>query len=148
MIQTFPGFNLKQPRLLVIDPTVMDYHQLLAGLHPDYSVLVLDRHRDGVDQITDRLVRDAEAGIYRESLHIVSHGAPGTLYLGNGELSLTMLAAYTPQLQRWGSLVNDLVLYGCQVAAGDAGAEFIERLHGLTGLSIAASATKTGSAQL
>ncbi|MEG4219819.1 DUF4347 domain-containing protein [Microcoleus sp. Pol12A6] len=33
----------------------------------------------------------------------------------------------------------NLLLYGCNVAAGDAGEEFITRLHKLTGAQIAAT---------
>jgi hypothetical protein len=40
---------------------------------------------------------------------------------------------------------RSLLLYGCQVAMGDAGAEFIEKLHRLTGANIAASSTLVGS---
>nr|WP_322710474.1 DUF4347 domain-containing protein [Nostoc sp. ChiSLP03a]MDZ8211571.1 DUF4347 domain-containing protein [Nostoc sp. ChiSLP03a] len=41
-----------------------------------------------------------------------------------------------------------LLLYGCNVAAGDAGEEFIEKLHKLTKASIAGSANLTGNAAL
>nr|MDJ0713195.1 Ig-like domain-containing protein [Prochloraceae cyanobacterium] len=40
------------------------------------------------------------------------------------------------------------MLYGCRVAAGDAGAEFIAKLHSLTGAEITASANYTGCAAL
>jgi hypothetical protein len=40
------------------------------------------------------------------------------------------------------------LLYGCNVAAGDSGAEFIEKLHQLTGANIAASARLTGNVAL
>ncbi|HBY80779.1 MAG TPA: hypothetical protein DEG47_28065, partial [Cyanobacteria bacterium UBA11148] len=40
-----------------------------------------------------------------------------------------------------------LLIYGCNVAAGDAGAEFIQKLHQLTGVQIAASAKRTGNTQ-
>jgi len=38
-----------------------------------------------------------------------------------------------------------LSLYGCNLASGDAGTEFLARLHQITGLSVAASRTKTGN---
>jgi hypothetical protein len=41
-----------------------------------------------------------------------------------------------------------LLIYGCNVAAGDAGTELMEKLHQLTGANIAASQTKTGNASL
>lgn len=66
------------------------------------------------------------------------------MYLGNSQLSLDNLIHYAPQLQKWD--VANLLLYGCNVAAGDAGKEFITKLHALTGAEIAASKTLTGSA--
>ncbi len=66
------------------------------------------------------------------------------MYLGNTQLSLDTFNRYATQLQQWD--VANLLLYGCNVAAGDAGAEFIAKLHTLTGAEIAASKTLTGSA--
>ncbi|NMG61257.1 DUF4347 domain-containing protein, partial [Geitlerinema sp. P-1104] len=50
----------------------------------------------------------------------------------------------------WGEGKGDwaIALYGCQVAAGDAGAEFVERLHHLTGATISASTRVVGQADL
>ncbi len=41
-----------------------------------------------------------------------------------------------------------LLIYGCNVADGDAGEEFIAKLHQLTGANIAASRQRTGNAAL
>ncbi|RCJ15932.1 hypothetical protein A6S26_06460 [Nostoc sp. ATCC 43529] len=51
---------------------------------------------------------------------------------------------YGSQLQECSRENLNLLLYGCNVAAGDAGEEFLNKLHSLTGANIAASATKTG----
>ncbi|MDE5089696.1 MAG: DUF4347 domain-containing protein, partial [Trichodesmium sp. St16_bin2-tuft] len=75
---------------------------------------------------------------------MISHGSPGCLYLGNSQLSLDTLKGYEPQLQQW--QLDNLVLYGCNVAAGDGGEEFIHKLHRLTGAEIAASKSLTGAA--
>ena len=40
----------------------------------------------------------------------------------------------------------DLLLYGCNVALGERGSAFVERLDSLTGAEIAASTNLTGSA--
>jgi hypothetical protein len=39
-------------------------------------------------------------------------------------------------------------IYGCNVAAGDAGEEFIHKLHQITTATISASTTKTGNVAL
>lgn len=125
--------------LVVIDQKVEDYKLLAAGVKSGAEVLILDSHRDGVEQITAALQGYTEFN----SIHLVSHGSPCCLYLGNSQLSLHTLNQYAPQLRSWFSPA--LLLYGCNVACGDAGAEFIERLHQLTGAKIAASANPTGN---
>ncbi|NER27984.1 MAG: DUF4347 domain-containing protein [Symploca sp. SIO1C4] len=128
--------------LVVIDQKVEDYKVLAAGVKSGAQVLILDSHRDGVEQITAALQGYTEIS----SIHIVSHGSPGCLDLGNTQLSLCTLNQYASQLRSWFSPA--ILLYGCNVACGDAGAEFIERLHQLTGAKIAASATPTGNKAL
>ena len=129
--------------LVVIDPRVEDYPVLAAGVIPGATVLILEPDTDGIEQIA-RSVSAADTAI--GSIHIISHGSPGCLYLGNSQLSLETLERYADNLQAW--QVPALLLYGCNVAAGDAGAEFIAKLHQLTGAEIAASTTPIGSDRL
>ncbi len=71
--------------------------------------------------------------------------------MGNSELNLHTLKNYSNQLQNWfspSSHLPSLLLYGCNVAAGDVGEEFITKLHQLTRASIAATARPTGNAAL
>jgi len=56
------------------------------------------------------------------------------------------LEKYRSQISEWG--ITHLYIYGCNVAAGDAGTEFIEKLHQITGANIAASNTLTGNSDL
>ncbi|MEM9119173.1 MAG: DUF4347 domain-containing protein [Cyanobacteria bacterium P01_F01_bin.56] len=124
-----------------IDSAVDDLQRLVRGVVPQTRVIVLAPNRDGVEQMTEVLAN------YRDvaTIHIVSHGAPGCLYLGNSQLSLSTLNDYTHPLQTALTGSASLLLYGCNVAAGDAGTEFIQKLHQLTGAAIAASAHRTGS---
>jgi Ca2+-binding RTX toxin-like protein len=126
--------------VVFVDAGVDNYQQLVDGVIPSAEVFVLDREADGIEQISQVLQQRQDIG----AVHIVSHGAPGCLYLGNSQLSLDTLNRYATQLQQWD--VANLLLYGCNVAAGDAGEEFIEKLQALTGADIAASKTMTGSA--
>jgi Ca2+-binding RTX toxin-like protein len=135
-----------QTTIVFIDSAVDDYQTLVNGVIPEAEVIVLDPNQDGVLAIAQAL--QARSNI--TSVHIVSHGSPGCLYLGNTQLCLDTLHHYTPQLQTWftPSTSPSLLLYGCNVAAGDAGAEFIAKLHTLTGANIAASAKLIGNAAL
>ena len=132
-----------QPVWVVVDANVDDYQTLVKGVLEGAKVFVLDTNRDGVEQIAELF---ETAVVPPQSLHIVSHGAPGTLQLGNSELSLSTLKGYTQQVKSWAA--KNILLYGCNVAAGDAGEEFMTQLNTLTGASIAASTTLVGSAGL
>jgi CshA-type fibril repeat protein len=128
--------------IVIVDAQVEDYEKLLKGIVPRVKVILLDSTENGVKQITQALRE------YKDlcEIHIISHGSPGCLQLGNTQLSLDTLNLYANSLQSW--CANTLLLYGCNVAAGDAGIEFIEKLHQITGAKIAASANKTGNAAL
>jgi hypothetical protein len=128
--------------LVVIDPRVEDYAMLAAGVHEGTNVFILDLNRDGVEQITEALAQHPTS-----TLHIVSHGSPGCLAVGNTYLSLENLDRYADDLQTWSIFLSSasVFLYGCNVAAGEVGEAFLSKLHQLTGANIAASANPTGS---
>ena len=144
VISSFSTSNIKISNLIVIDSAVSNYEKLIAGAVSGVEILVLNPNSDGVSQITTALAKYSQLA----TLHIVSHGSPGCLYLGNSHLGLDNLERYTNQIQTWFSSSASLLLYGCNVAAGDAGAEFIQKLHQLTGANVAASAKPTGSSTL
>lgn len=134
--------NLSSQTLVFIDANVADYQQLVQGAISGMEVVVLDTHSDGVEKITKILEQRSNIA----SIHIVSHGSPGCLYLGSSQLSLDTLDDYAQQLKSWFS--PSILLYGCNVAAGDGGTEFVEKLHQITGAAIAASTQRTGNAAL
>ncbi|MBD2091003.1 DUF4347 domain-containing protein [Microcoleus sp. FACHB-1515] len=138
-----------QSRLLVvIDAKIDQFEMLAAGTIHDAEVLILRSDRDGIEQITETLQRYPEIS----SLHLVAHGAPGCVDLGNMQLSLATIDAYAAQLQAWFASTLPLAprsiqIYACNVAANDAGAAFMQRLHELTGATIAASTQTVGQAE-
>lgn len=129
--------------LVFIDANVTDVAHLLHGVRPGYQAHVLAPDRNGVEQIT-KVLQSTPA----REVHIISHGAPGSLFLGNSALNLDTLERYSQSLQTWFQNPATLYLYGCNVAAGDAGAEFLAKLHNLTGAAIAASTSRVGNAEL
>ena len=132
-----------------IDTQVENYQGLMAGVTPGTEVVVLDGNKDAIDQITD-ILRD-RTNI--ASIHIISHGAPGSLQLGDGSWSLDDIECDQNSLQQWFSQRTDsrrknrpnILLYGCSVAAGETGKAFVKRLSELTGARVAASQNLTGS---
>lgn len=135
------------PSLLFIDAAVQDYKVLMDGARSDVDVFLIDSRRDGIAQITDVL----SSYHHVASLHLVSHGNEGTLYLGNTALSADNLDSYGWDLQIWGAALApdaDVMLYGCNVAAGEPGRAFVRQLGKLMGAKIAASSNLTGNAAL
>lgn len=142
--------------LVVVDPAVENYKALTNSLTIDAEVVILKAHEDGVNTITRLL----SARQNLSSLHIISHGAPGTLYLGNATLSLNTFELYATQLASWGEALAPALnssgecvqptisLYGCRVAAGDAGTEFLEKFYRQVQCPVAASMSLTGHASL
>ncbi|MFN6466383.1 MAG: DUF4347 domain-containing protein [Nostoc sp. DedVER02] len=141
---TFAYTDSSTVQILFIDPFVSNAEILLKGTFPSVETVILSAQRDGVEQITEVLKQRQNV----KTVHIVSHGAPGCLYLGNSQLSLDTLKDYLLQLQGCSRENLNLLLYGCNVAAGDAGEEFLYKLHSLMGANIAASASKTGNTGL
>ncbi|MTJ23844.1 DUF4347 domain-containing protein [Dolichospermum sp. UHCC 0352] len=128
--------------VVFIDASVSDYQTLQAGIIEGVKSVIISPNQDGIEQISQILQQHPHI----TTIHILSHGAPGCLYLGNSQLNLTNIHNYTQQLQQWQR--QNILLYGCNVAAGDAGAEFIHKLHQITNATISASTTKTGNAAL
>ncbi len=135
--------------VVFIDAGIQSYESLVEGLDRDVDVYVLGQEVDAIEQITDALKHHRSL----ESIHIVSHGKPGCLYLGNTELSLSSLEYYRPLIQQWFSASSQekspyLSLYGCNVAAGDAGEEFFVKLSQITGAQLYGSTHKVGNPSL
>ncbi|MEO5340565.1 MAG: DUF4347 domain-containing protein [Magnetococcus sp. MYC-9] len=133
-------------KIAFLDPRVPDYQALLDGIRPDVMVVILDAQKDGVVQISAVLADQKDIS----AVHILSHGGPGTLPLGSISLSFATLSDYSEQLQGWARSLTpeaDILLYGCDVAAGAQGDAFIYQLSQLTGAEVAASDNKTGDAE-
>ncbi|MDD1471916.1 DUF4347 domain-containing protein [Dolichospermum sp. ST_sed4] len=128
--------------VVFIDASVSDYQTLQTGVIAGVETVILSPNQNGIEEITDFLQQHPQI----TTIHIVSHGSPGCLYLGNGQLNLDNISQYADLLPHWQS--ENILLYGCNVATGDAGEEFIRNLHEITNATISASATKTGNAAL
>lgn len=76
----------------------------------------------------------------------MSHARPGSVEFGAIGISLETIADRSQAriLGEIGDRLDRIVIYGCNAAAGDAGAELVEKLARVTGCAIAASTTKTG----
>ncbi len=118
-------------------------HQLCEGA----EVFILDDQTDGILQIAFDL-RAALQNRQFDSIHIVSHGRPGEVLLGNAVLDTRAISTHETALISIGRCLTsgaDILVYGCNVAKGPKGRAFVEQLAELTGANVAASENPTGS---
>ena len=128
--------NSKQ--LIIIDSRVTDWQSLVGNVSPDIAIIVLDPTLDGVNQIAASIVAYSSL----DAIHILSHGSAGSLSLGSSTLDNSNIDVYASQLGHIGNALSaggDILLYGCNVAQGDTGVEFVNQLASLTNADIAAS---------
>ncbi|MCU0567826.1 MAG: DUF4347 domain-containing protein [Oculatellaceae cyanobacterium Prado106] len=133
--------------VLIIDTAVDNYQSLLAGVRFEADVILLSPQQDGVEQITQALGDRHNI----PSLHILSHGESGQLQLGNARLDSHSLERYKTAIATWAKALAadaEVLLYGCKVAAGAWGQQFVQQLSDWLNAPIAASTTLTGSAAL
>ncbi|RZV51533.1 MAG: DUF4347 domain-containing protein, partial [Pseudomonadales bacterium] len=144
--------DFARQEIIFVDAATPDYEQLLRGIASDagdtqYIVFLLDDTKDGVEQIAD--VLGNYSGL--EAIHLVSHGEAGAIALGNGVLDAEGIVASNEALITWGSALSegaDLMIYGCNLAASDAGQAMLASLATVTGADVAASDDLTGAASL
>ncbi|SDE56494.1 Ig-like domain (group 3) [Massilia sp. PDC64] len=138
--------TIARPRteIVFIEDSVADLGTLLGGIGRGKEVVILDSGQDGLHQIAQALAGRSDV----DAVHIVSHGAAGTLNMGTLTLDAATLNAHDADLHAIGSSLRpggDILLYGCETGA-DAG--FVDRLALATGADVAASSNPTGSAAL
>jgi len=129
--------------IAIFDASVANAVALIKGLYPHITPHILLPEADGVGQL-QRIFQSYSQPL---TVHLFAHGSPGTLQLGNTELNLPWLDGHTNTLNPWLLPGSELLIYGCNVGAGEAGHRFLAKLHQLTGASIAASTQPIGNRQ-
>ncbi len=147
--ENFPATPDAPPSAIVfIDGAVEDIDVLIADIGPHAEIHVLDSNTDGVEQIAAILAGRTDI----ESLHIISHGRSGTLDLGSTKLTASSMAGdYADEMAVIASSLGnnaDILIYGCDFAAGAQGREAVALMAALTGADVAASDDLTGVAEL
>ena len=125
-----------------VDSGLAQVEQLIAGIAAE-SIIVLNSQQDGIEQITNALSGYDSLS----SVHIFSHGSQGALRLGNTTINSDSLDRYGDLLSQWGGALlgqADIMLYGCDLTAGEQGLSFVNRVSALTGADVAASTDVTG----
>jgi len=130
--------------IAVIDHDLPDVEMLVRELRPGIKLVYFDKLKNLTASISE--VLDANAPV--SSLHIISHGNEGILFLTSGWLDADILQKESSEISQWKNKFiegGDILLYGCNLAKGSKGQQFCEKLSQVTGLNIAASNNTTGS---
>ncbi len=137
---------LPQPTEIVfIENNLPDYQTLVNGVNPNAEVYLLDSTKDGLAQMAKILNGRSEI----DAISIISHGAEASVGLGTLTLTSQNIHDHAVDLTAIGNALKpdaDILLYGCNVAKGSDGAEFIAALAQATRADIAASTDLTGAA--
>ena len=131
-------------RLIVIDSKVeISKQQIETFTNDEFEILKLDADRDGIEQIANAIASREDI----DTIDLLAHGGRGSLTLGNTEINSNALKRYQNELAglTGASQSLDILLYGCEVGAGEIGRAFIEELGTMTGAELAASNDLTGS---
>jgi hypothetical protein len=129
-------------QVVFIDSDVPDLQDLLNGLQPGAEAFVLNPGSDGLGQIAAILAANHLSNL--ASISIVGHGSDGEMQLGSTMLSEANLASNAAALAAIGAALQpggDIQLYGCNVAQGTPGQQFIDDFSALAGGATVAAAT-------
>ena len=138
------GLHTERTAIVFIDGALEDTQTLVDAVPANAEVHILSGDSDGFDQISEILEHHDRV----DEIHIFGHGAAGEARLGTASLSLETLTTHSDTLAVLKNSLTedgDILLYGCDIAAGEEGEAFIEELAELTAADIAASDDITGA---
>lgn len=135
--------------LVIVDGAVAeaDKSVLRRALKPGVQLVELNSSAAGLPQLINAL--DGHKNL--AAIHIVSHAEAGAILLGNSRITpeniqqeVHAFAALKGAVREGG----DLLFYGCDLAANQAGDELLDIISNKTGLDVAASNNLTGNSSL
>ena len=136
--------------VVFIDSRTPDIQDLINGLQPGEQAFVIDSSSDGIQQVADILAANNLTDL--SSIAIVSHGESGALELGSSFITDANLSDHSNALAEIGAALapgGAIQLYGCDVALGTGGQQFINDFSTLAGGAAVEAATHiVGSAAL
>ena len=128
-----------------IDDRLADLGLLVSAVPDSTRIVLIDGARDGVQQMVDALQSEHDV----TGIHILSHGSAGNIQLGTSAINAdTMSTVHRSALEAIGGSLSvdaDILVYGCNFAAGTDGQMAAAILANLTGADVAASEDLTGA---
>jgi len=132
-------------RLVFIDPDVARSDLLIRHLVPQAKVVVLDPTIDALEQI-DRALRQ-ESGL--RAVDVIAHARPGVVEFAAGDVDRAAIERWQNRFQAWRSALSDSaewLFYGCRLAAGYVGRQFVETFGRSVDVAVAAASHVVGTA--
>ncbi|MES3024950.1 MAG: DUF4347 domain-containing protein, partial [Pseudomonadota bacterium] len=128
-----------------IDTTIPGWQTLAAAIRSGVELVMLDPTRDAFTQMAEHL--QGRQGL--DAIHLITHGSEGAIMIGGQSFGGAELAQRGTDLAAIGRALGangDLLLYGCDIGAGSAGAALLGALAEGSGADVAASTDATGAA--
>lgn len=134
--------------IVFVDANVENPGTILSNLPGNADLVLIENGEDGIAQIADAL--DGRRDI--DAIHIISHGTANSLQIGNAVVNEASIAGkYHDLLLEIGKSLSDsadILIYGCDFGASEAGRDAAALLSQITGADVAASNDATGAADL
>jgi len=123
---------------------VPDKQTLIDGLRPGVAHHVLSPDGDGLAEIASVLA--GHSGI--DALHIISHGAPGQVFLGRDPLSIKNIYCKYDSIriisESLSKNIGEIYFYACHVASNIDGKRFVDIFSNISRMPVFASARQIG----
>ena len=126
------ALNCTRDALVLGDASCGGIRQLLNASHLPAATLITDM--SPLEAISAALQQQRAEGRAARSMHLVAHGEPGVVWVGDQAIDRAALLANAEDLANWG--VKEIALWSCHVGAD---ADFIALLEELTGAVVYSS---------
>jgi RHS repeat-associated protein len=144
VLNPLTGTPLIRHEIVFITGDLPDIPTLTAKISPDCEIHLLDPKGDALLEIASLLAGRTDI----DALHLFSHGSEGKMSFGTTTITNTNIGEYASILSQIGLSMSpdgDILLYGCNIAAGTDGQILVDSIARLTKADIGASSDNTGS---
>ncbi len=145
LVETGPDTAPPTNDYIFIDSSVAGFAELVQEWSGRGTIVIINHESDGIDQVRAALAGATDV----TAIHLVTHGAEGVFWLGTTRVDQSAvigdLASSFAAIGNKLTDTGDILLYGCDVGAGEAGQGLVDALATATHADIAASIDDTGS---
>ncbi len=141
-------FELKKTQqtreLIIVDSAVEDKSVIFKQAQPGVDIVEIPQGKDGMVELMKILSNYTNL----DAVHFVSHAEKGAIYIGGQRIDQKVLEQDVAGFVAINSAIReggDLMIYGCDVAQGQEGNDFLEIIQNNTHVDVAASNDQTGN---